>query len=88
MREKFPKCSRKRLYRIQKENKLYSKRKKKFKATTSSNHKPPVAENILNQRFDVDRPAAVWVTDLTYVDTFEGWLYLATVKDLYRLGNS
>jgi len=54
VREKFPKCSRKRLYRIQKENKLYSIRKKKFKATTNSNHRLPVAENILNQQFNVD----------------------------------
>jgi putative transposase len=84
VKEKFPKCSRKRLYRIQKENKLYSIRKRKFKATTNSNHKLPVAENILNQQFNVDGPNKVWVTDITYVDTFEGWLYLATVKDLFN----
>jgi putative transposase len=53
VREKFPHCSRKRLYEIQKKNKLYAKRKKKFKATTNSNHKLPVAENLLNQDFTI-----------------------------------
>lgn len=83
VREKYPKCSRKRLYKIQKENELYAKRKKKFKATTYSNHKLPVAANLLNQNFNVDRPSSVWVTDITYVSTGEGWLYLATVKDIF-----
>ncbi|MGI6452494.1 MAG: hypothetical protein ACOX0E_03290 [Syntrophomonadaceae bacterium] len=49
VREKFPNCSRKRLYEIQRKNKLYAKRKKKFKVTTNSNHKLPVTENLLNQ---------------------------------------
>ena len=83
VREIYPQCSRKRLYRIQKENKLYSKRKKKFKATTNSNHQLPVAENLLNQNFKTDRPATVWVTDISYIVTWEGWLYLATVKDIF-----
>jgi len=83
VREKFPHCSRKRLYEIQKNNKLYAKRKKKFKATTNSNHKLPVAENLLNQDFTTNRPAAVWVTDISYINTYEGWLYLATVKDIF-----
>lgn len=59
VREKFPKCGRNRLYRIQKENNLYSKRKRKFKATTDSNHHLPVAENLLNQDFKTERPNAV-----------------------------
>jgi putative transposase len=83
VRKTFPKCSRSRLYKIQKENKLYSIRKKKYKATTNSSHKLPVAENLLNQNFDIDKPGSVWVTDITYVDTLEGWMYLATVKDIY-----
>jgi hypothetical protein len=83
VREKFPHCSRKRLYEIQKKNKLYAKRKKKFKATTNSNHKLPVAENLLNQDFTTNIPAAVWVTDISYINTYEGWLYLATVKDIF-----
>ncbi|WP_143753415.1 IS3 family transposase [Dethiobacter alkaliphilus] len=82
VREHFPKCSRNRLYGIQKRNGLYSKRKRKFKATTDSNHQLPVAENLLNQNFKADKPGAVWVTDISYVNTIEGWLYLATVKDI------
>jgi putative transposase len=85
VREIFPKCSRKRLYNIQKEYKLYCIRKRKYKATTNSNHKLPVAENILNQNFKVDRPGAVWVTDISYIGTDQGWLYLATVKDIFSL---
>lgn len=83
VREKYPRCSRQRLYRIQKENQLYSKRKRKFKVTTNSNHRLPVAENLLNQDFTTTRPAQVWVTDISYIHTLEGWLYLATVKDLF-----
>ncbi|MDD4402696.1 MAG: DDE-type integrase/transposase/recombinase [Desulfitobacteriaceae bacterium] len=67
---------------MQKKNRLYAKRKKKFKATTNSNHKLPVAENLLNHNFTTDRPSAVWVTDISYIYTFEGW-YLATVKDIF-----
>lgn len=83
VRETYPKCSRNRLYAIQKKNQLYSKRKRKFKATTNSNHKLPVADNLLNQDFTTDRPAAVWVTDISYIATDEGWYFLATVKDIF-----
>lgn len=83
VQEIFPTCSRNRLYNIQKAHKLYSIRKRKFKATTNSKHGYPVAANILNQNFHVDEPNRVWVTDISYIDTDEGWLYLATVKDLF-----
>ena len=55
--------------------------RKKFKATTNSNHKLPVAPNLLEQKFDVKDPGTVWGTDITYIPTDEGWLYLAGVKD-------
>ncbi|WP_155241888.1 IS3 family transposase [Clostridium pasteurianum] len=82
VREKFPHCSRKRLYNIQKHNKLYLIRKRKFKATTYSNHNLPVANNLLNQNFNINKPNTVWVTDISYISTREGWLYLAAVKDI------
>lgn len=82
VREKHPKCSRNRLYKIQKKHNLYAVRKKKFKATTNSKHKLPVAENLLNQNFNIEKPGTVWVTDISYLGTQEGWLYLATVKDI------
>ena len=59
------------------------KRKKKFKVTTDSKHKLPVAPNLLNRDFEVAEPNRTWVSDITYVWTREGWLYLATVLDLF-----
>ena len=64
------------------ENGLRSKTVKKYKATTNPHHSYPVYPNLLNQQFHVDRPGAVWVGDITYVGTMEGWLYLATIMDL------
>ena len=59
------------------------KRKKKFKVTTDSRHKLPVAPNLLNRDFEVAKPNRIWVSDVTYIWTREGWLYLATVLDLF-----
>ena len=56
---------------------------KKYKATTNSNHNLPVAENVLNREFAAERPNQKWVSDITYVWTEEGWLYLAGMLDLY-----
>jgi putative transposase len=69
--------------RIMKEEGLRSKTVKKYKATTNSKHSLPVYENTLNQEFNVDKPNKVWVSDITYIPTSEGWLYLASVMDLY-----
>jgi transposase InsO family protein len=62
---------------------IWSRAKKKFKATTNSRHNLPVAPNLLNQDFTVDAPDRAWVGDITYVATQEGWLYLAVLIDLY-----
>ena len=59
------------------------KHRKKFKITTDSRHNLPVAPNLLNRNFQVDRPDAVWCSDISYLWTMEGWLYLAVVIDLY-----
>ena len=61
-----------------KENNIKSKTVKKYKATTNSNHQLPVSPNLLNQNFRVDAPGKVWVADITYIWTSQGWLYLAT----------
>ena len=72
----------KRVERIMRENGIRSKSYKKYKATTNSRHSLPVAENILNRNFDADRPGQKMVSDITYIPTDEGWLYLAGVMDL------
>lgn len=56
---------------------------KPYTATTDSNHNDPIFEDLLQQDFEVDKPNQVWVSDITYVWTTEGWLYLAIVLDLY-----
>jgi transposase InsO family protein len=59
------------------------KQRKRFKVTTQSNPKLSVAENKLNRQFQVSRPNCVWVSDITYLWTNEGWLYLAAILDLF-----
>jgi putative transposase len=71
-----------RIKRIKKKLGIRCKQKRKFKATTDSKHSLPVVENILGQQFTVTAPNKVWVSDITYVPTDEGWLYLAGHKDL------
>jgi len=73
-----------RLKRIRRKLGIRCKQKRKFKATTDSKHKLPVAENLLEQQFKVYAPDRVWVSDITYVPTDEGWLYLAGHKDLFN----
>jgi len=72
-----------RIKRIRKKLGIRCKQKRKFKATTDSKHRLPVAENLLGQQFKVYEPNKVWVSDITYVPTDEGWLYLAGHKDLF-----
>ena len=72
-----------RIKRIRKKLGIRCKQKRKFKATTYSKHTLPVAENLLNQQFAVSEPNKVWTSDITYVPTDEGWLYLAGHKDLF-----
>jgi transposase InsO family protein len=67
--------------RLRKEMGLKCIQHKKFKVTTDSQHHLPVAANLLEQEFSVSLPSTVWGSDITYVPTDEGWLYLAGVKD-------
>jgi putative transposase len=61
---------------------IHSKRRRRM-VTTQSNHNLPVAANVLNREFTATMPNQKWVTDITYVPTYEGWLYLAVVLDLF-----
>lgn len=74
---------RRRVEEIMRENNIVPKTVKKFKATTNSKHNYPVSPNLLNRNFKVDKPLVAWVSDITYIATREGWLYLAAVMDLY-----
>lgn len=77
-------CGRKRVERLMRENGVRAKQGKKYKPTTTdSAHNLPVAPNILNRQFTRERPNEAWVTDITYIPTKEGWLYLAAVMDLF-----
>ena len=73
-----------RIKRIRKKLGLRCRQKRKFKATTDSKHRLQVAPNLLDRRFAVAAPNKAWVTDITYIATDEGWLYLAGVKDLFN----
>jgi len=81
--EKGYPCSKNRMARIMHNNGIKAKTVKKFKRTTDSNHKLPVAPNLLQGNFSVDAPDKAYVSDITYVWTAEGWLYLAIVLDLF-----
>jgi putative transposase len=64
---------------------LRSKSSKKFKVTTNSNHNYLVVENILNRAFIVKMPSKVWLSDINYIQTKEGFVYLTTFTDLYDI---
>ncbi len=72
-----------RIKRIRRKLGLRCKQKRKFKATTNSKHTLPVAPNLLAREFTVSVPNQAWVSDITYIPTAEGWLYLAGIKDLF-----
>jgi transposase InsO family protein len=83
LHENDVKCSKNRVYRRMQALELKAKTKKKFRVTTDSNHNLPIKENILNRDFTANNINEKWVGDITYIHTKEGWLYLATVIDLY-----
>ena len=69
--------------RLRKLNGIRCTHKKKFRVTTDSKHLLSVAENLLDRQFTPTAPNRVWVADITYIPTDEGWLFLAAIKDLY-----
>jgi transposase InsO family protein len=74
--------SRKRVARLMRHQDLAARRRRRFRVTTDSTHPFPVAANVLARRFAARAPDVVWVTDITYIPTGEGWLYLAVLLDL------
>lgn len=78
------KCNRKTVARCMKAAGIQAKTVKKFRvSTTDSNHRHPVAGNVVNREFRPSRKNETWTADITYIATDEGWLYLAAVEDLY-----
>jgi len=75
--------SRKRVARLMREEGIEGQRKRRFRVTTDSRHPHPVAANVLQRNFTASAPNKAWVTDITYIWTREGWMYLAAILDLY-----
>lgn len=76
-------CGHNRVARLMRLHQLQARRKRSYKVTTDSSHRFPVASNVLNQAFSAEKPNTVWLGDITYIATAEGWLYLAVLLDLY-----
>ena len=76
-------CSTKRVARLMRLEGLRAQWKKRFRVTTVSSHRLPTSPNVLERRFEAERPDTRWVGDITYIPTFEGWLYLAVLIDLH-----
>jgi transposase InsO family protein len=77
-------ASKPRVERLMREHAIRGRHKRRYKATTDSKHTLPIAENLLDRNFAPDAPNAAWSSDITYVWTDEGWLYLAVVLDLFN----
>ena len=76
-------CSRNRVARLMRLAGLRSRRRRRYRLTTQSRHRRPMAPNILARHFSATAPNQKWVTDITYIPTDEGWLYLSAIVDLY-----
>jgi transposase InsO family protein len=83
LRDNGEECGKHRVSRLMRENGIKPKSKKKFKATTQSKHNKPIHANHLNREFNSQQKNERWVSDITYIWTNEGWLYLAVIMDLY-----
>lgn len=76
-------CSKNRVARLMKKHSIAVKTRKRYKRTTNSNHKLPVARNLVDMKFNPVKANRLWTSDITYIWTKEGWLYLAVVLDLW-----
>jgi len=77
------KCGHNRVEKLMRENNIIAKTKKKYKVTTNSKHNNPIAPDLLCKNFVAGRENEVWTSDITYIWTKEGWLYLAVILDIY-----
>jgi len=77
-------CGKNRVARLMRENGIKARTKKRFRVTTKSDHNLPIAEDLVKRDFSADSEDKVWLSDITYVWTWEGWLYLAAVMDVFN----
>ena len=82
LRDRGVPCTKNRIARIMRKQGITAKTKRKFKVTTNSKHTKVVSENLVKQEFHAERPNQLWTSDITYVWTKEGWLYLALILDV------
>lgn len=75
--------NRKRVYRLMKNNGIFWRTNKKFKVTTKQNSVASFSDNLLNGRFEAEMKNQIWSSDITYIRTNEGWMYLAVLLDIY-----
>jgi putative transposase len=83
LRDRGHEIGKHRVARLMRENGLWARVRRRFRHTTDSRHKLPIAPNLLGQRFTATAPNQAWVGDITYIWTAEGWCYLAVLIDLY-----
>ena len=83
LQAKGARVSEKRVARLMQEDGLRAKQKRRFRRTTDSKHSHPIAPNVLKRNFEPQAPNQSWATDVTYIHTGEGWLYLAVMLDLF-----
>jgi putative transposase len=83
LRERGHRTGRKRVARLMREQGFRARNKRRYRTTTDSRHGLPIYPNLLARRFAAAQPNAAWVTDLTYIWTLEGWLYLGVILDLF-----
>ena len=79
-------CSENRVAKVMRVSGIVAIQKRRFRVTTNSKHDYPVWPNVLKRNFVVEKPNTAWVSDITYIWTWEGWLYLAAVLDLFSRG--
>jgi putative transposase len=83
LRENGILCGKNRIALLMRLHGMYAKTKRRFRVTIQNHHNLPVAENLLKRQFETDKPNKVWLSDITYIWTQEGWLYLSAILDLY-----
>jgi putative transposase len=76
-------CGRKRVARLMRQAGIQARTVRRYRVTTESNHRWPVAPNLLKRCFEATKPNRVWIADITYVRTWEGWMYLAAIVDVF-----